>query len=213
MAHFKIGPMTDNKDIRNEILRYFELQLKPKGFQRKNNSLIRETEKGLIQVIDFVLGQNYSTNNNHLGLGFGIYTDEWFRHLNFGSKPKSINQSHCELRSDFVESIPKDNNFGWIDLKQNFNLIQNNIQDLIDSYFIPLLDDLTTRDKIIEQWIQKGNILGLQRGRLSIAILYWYIGKKDLSNELIESELLDNEGNPYYNYVIEKRNELNKNAP
>jgi hypothetical protein len=85
---------------------------------------------------------------------------------------------------------------------------------LIESYFIPQLDNLTTRRKIIEHWSLKGNDIGLPpRGRLSIAILYWYLNKKDLANELIELELSDNKGKPYYNYVIDKRNDLNKNAP
>jgi hypothetical protein len=206
--------MKENKDIRNEIVKHFEIHLNPKGFRKKGNSLIRETETGLIQVIDFVLGKNYSITHNHLGLGFGVYTDEWFKHLNFGSKPKTINERHCELRWDFNEFIPKDNNSGWIDLKQNLALILNQSHSLIDTHFISQLDNLTTRAKIIEQWKQKGNAIGLpSRGRLSIAILYWYLKKKELANELIDSELFENTGKPYYNYVIEKRDDLNKNAP
>lgn len=206
--------MTENKDIRNGIINDFEIQLKPKGFRKKSNSLIRETETGLIQVIDFVLGQNYSITHNHLGLGFGVYTDEWFNHLNFGQKPKSINESHCELRSCFNGFIPHDNNFGWIDLKQNLAKVQNQSQLLINTHFIPQLDNLITREKIIEQWKLNGNTIGLPpRGRLSIAILYWYLNKRDLANELIELELLDNKGKPYCDYVIEKQKELNKNAP
>jgi hypothetical protein len=88
--------MTVNMDIRKDILNHFEIKLKPIGFQKNGNSLTRESEKGLIQVIDFVLGQNYSITHNHLGLGFGIFTDEWHEHLNFGSKPKNINESRCD---------------------------------------------------------------------------------------------------------------------
>jgi hypothetical protein len=118
------------------------------------------------------------------------------------------------LRSDFNDFIPKDNNFGWIDLKQSLVLIYNQSQLLIDTHFISQLDNLTTREKIIEQWKQKGNAIGLPpRGRLSIAILYWYLNKKELADEMIDFELFDNKGKPYYNYVIEKRNDLNKNAP
>jgi hypothetical protein len=206
--------MTMNSDIRNGIVKDFEVYLEPKGFGKRSNSLIRQTETGLIQVIDFVLGQNYSITNNHLGLGFGVYTDEWFKHLNFGSKPKNINTSYCELRSDFNGFIPHDNNFGWIDLKQALTETQNQIRLLVDKYFIPQLDNLKTREKIIEQWKFNGNAIGLPpRGRLSIAIIYWYLNKRDLANELIELELLDSKGKPYYDYVLEKQKELNKNTP
>lgn len=204
--------MTGNKDIRNGIIKDFEFHLKPRGFRKKSNSLFRETESGLIQVINFVLGQNYSITKNHLGLGFGVYTDEWFRHLNFGTKPNNINASHCELGFDFNSFIPHDNNFGWINLKQNLIQVQNQSQLIINRHFIPQLDHYTTREKIIEQWKINGNAIGLPpRGRLSIAILYWYLKKKDLAKELIELELLENKGRPYYDYVIEKQKELNKN--
>jgi len=206
--------MTENKNTRNEIIKHFEIHLKPEGFRKKGNSLIRETEAGLIQLIDFVFGQNLSITKYHIGLGFGIYTEEWFNHLIPNSKPQKLNQSSCELRSDFNEFIPKDNNFGWIDLNQKLTLVYSQIQSLIDTHFISQLNNLTTREKIIEQWEQNGNAIGLPpRGRLSIAILYWYLNKKELANNLIDSELFENQGKPYVDFVIKTRNDLNKNAP
>jgi hypothetical protein len=115
------------------------------------------------------------------------------------------------LRSDFNEFVPKNDNSCWIDLNQDLQLIIDKSKLLIESYFIPQLDNLTSRIKILEQWNLNGNAIGLPpRGRLSIAILYWYLNKKDLANDLIESELFDNKGKPYYDYVIDKRNELKK---
>jgi hypothetical protein len=206
--------MTENKDVRNEILKSIEIHLKPQGFRKKSNSLIRETDIGLTQVINLTLGQSHSIFSNHLAIGFGIYTNEWHEHFGFGQKSKNISQSDCELRSEFNEFIPHDNNFCWIDLKQDLNKVQDKSQLLIENYFIPILDNLTTREKIIEQWNIKGNAIGLPpRGRLSVAILYWYLNNKEKATELINQELLENKRKPYYDFVIEKKNELNKNEP
>jgi len=201
-------------DKRKDILAHFAIQLKSIGFKKVGHSLIHESEKGLIQVLDFTLGQNTSITRNHLGLGFGIFTDEWFAHLNFGKKPKNFNESHCELRSEFNEFVPKDNNFCWIDLDLNINSIIEKSGLIIGSFFLPQLNQLTTRNRIIEQWNQKGNAIGLPpRGRLSIAIIYWYLNQKSLAKNLIDIELINNKGNPYFKFVIDKYEELKKNAP
>src|SRR5688500_6411665 len=74
--------MSDNQEIKKNILLELSKELAEFKFKLKGSNFTRETEAGLYQIIDISLGPSTSTKANHIGLGFGMTTEEWIENLN-----------------------------------------------------------------------------------------------------------------------------------
>jgi hypothetical protein len=68
--------MTDNQDKRKYILEGLEKYLKSKGFKKKAFTFKRETENGLLQIIELRLGPSWSITSGGINLEFGIFIEE-----------------------------------------------------------------------------------------------------------------------------------------
>ena len=79
--------MTDNQDKRKYILSKLEAYLKGNGFKKKAFTFKRETEKGLLQIIELRLGPSWSFTSGEINLEFGIYTEDLHYFLNQWTVP------------------------------------------------------------------------------------------------------------------------------
>lgn len=198
-----------NTDIRKELLNSISKEMELYGFKKKSVSFHRETEKGLYQIIDFRLGANWSIIRNHIGLDFGVATEEWINHLNKWKRPKRLTSADCEIRSIHLEFLNEPND-GWYKITDDLQKLENKIFENIKTIIIPFLDKVKTRANILELWDKNSNLIGLPpRKFLSIGILMYLNGEQEKGERILKNEYRKNKKSPFYTETIESI--LNKN--
>jgi len=202
--------MTDNEDKRKYILSGLETFLKNKGFKKKGFSFKRETETGLLQIIELRLGPSWSINSGQINLGFGIFSDEWHKFLNRWKMPSTIRTADCEIRDCYCNIVDQGDNHNWFKLANSLNDLILNLINLLEKNILPYLDRHKTRSNILESYNKFGEKMGLPpRHKLSVAILTYGMGKKEKGLQLVYEEFLANLKNPFYVGVYETiKNEL-----
>ena len=197
--------MTDNQDKRKYILSKLEAYLKSNGFKKKAFTFKRETEKGLLQIIELRLGPSWSFTSGEINLEFGIYTDEWHYFLNQWAVPSTIRTADCEIRDCYCTIVDKGNNQNWFKLVDNLDDLVLDMIGIIEKSILPYLENHKTRKSILDSYQQLGKKIGLPpRHKLSVGILTYGLGDKVSGFQLIKDEYLVNQKNPFYVRVYEK---------
>lgn len=197
---------TQNNNIRNQILIRLSEKLSTIGFKKKGNTFVRESEIGLYQIIDITLGPSWGTTANHVGVGFGIATEEWIDKLNNWKRPKVLSSSDCEIRDINCNLIPLNDSTNWYPISIEFSLLFSKIEKHLAQIIIPFLDKLKTRDKIIEMWREYKNNIGFAVGRhvLAIGVLMYLNHDKNEGKKILSELFLQKKDNEYFASVIEK---------
>ena len=147
--------------ILNEIQVEIHSFLKQIGFRKKGRTFNRETEKGIIQVINIQNGK-YEFGGKHdipelrenhyckFTINLGVFVSELYE-LSEHNKPKSIYQEYdCNIRTRLSSLTTKDD-FWWTISDSSFKTSQEIISGL-KSEGIPWLNLFETRTKICENW-------------------------------------------------------------
>ena len=207
--------MPDNQDKRKYLLIGLETFLKSKGFKKKAVTFKRETEPGLLQIIELRLGSSWSSTSGEINLEFGIFSGEWHQFLNRYQTPSTIRTPDCEIRDMYCSIVDRGNHHNWFKLTDNLDDLVLDIINVIDKSILPYLDRLKTRKDIMESYRQHGENMGLPpRHKLSIAVLTYGMGDKEKGLQLVYDEYLANNKNPFYVSVYEKiKDEFQKMTP
>ena len=138
-----------------------ERVLKPNGFKKKGRSHNRTALDGLTQVITFQVGQSYRGDNDFFSVFIGVRVPESFERTYVEDIPlKAFYQYyHCNIVTCINEPLGHAA-FKHKRVRYNskcFSLAEENNQPIIDEvvekiekYVFPMLSDLDTREKIIE---------------------------------------------------------------
>ncbi|MDX2171966.1 MAG: DUF4304 domain-containing protein [Bacteroidota bacterium] len=198
--------MTDNKEIKKDILVELSSQLTKYGFKKKGDSFIRETESGLYQIIDIGLGRSTTIKANHVGVGFGIATEEWLNNLIKWKRPKILTSADCEIRDCFCNLVPISDETIWYPISLGLTPLINKIDSHIQKSIVPYLDRIKTRHDIINMWRQHQHDIGFAEGRqlLAIGTLMFLTGDKDEGERILKKLIVDNKDNSYFTSTINK---------
>jgi hypothetical protein len=194
--------MIDNQEKRKYILSGISGFLKDKGFKKKAYTFSRETEIGLLQIIDFSLGPSWSTESGCLLIEFGIYTDEWNKYLRGYDKQATIRTYDCEIRDCYCTIINQnDYNFKF-DLFDNLDNHILYIINCLDKILLSYFEMYKSRTDILNGYEILGKTLGLPpRHKLSIGIITLTHGNTNTGLKIIEEEYKANMKNSFYEKV------------
>ncbi len=204
--------MTDNKDKRKILLAGLSDCLKKNGFKKKEFTFRRETETGIIQIIELSLGQTWSSKSGEIGLGFGVFSNEWHQFLNPCKIPAIIRIPDCEIRDYYCKIVDFGKDYNWYRLSNNLNNLTFELITVIKKDVLPFLDKHKTRKEILESYTKIGEELGFPpRHKLSIAVLNYGAGNLDKSLSLLDQEYKKNKKNSFYEDVYQNlKNEIEK---
>lgn len=204
--------MTDHQDKRKIILSGLTDFLKQYGFKKKAFTYKRETEKGLIQIIELSLGRSWSSKSGEINLEFGIFSDEWHKFLDRGKMPTTLRTPHCEIRDCYCKIVDLGEHYNWYKLSENLNELILQLIAAIEKDILPFLDQHKTREAILKSYSNSGEGIGLPpRHELSIAVLNYGAGHMERAQILLDEEFKKNERNPFYQEVYRNmKNEFEK---
>ncbi len=194
--------MTDNQDKRKILLAGLTDFLKKNGFKKKAFTYRRETEKGLIQIIELSLGQSWSIKSGEINLEFGIFSDEWHKFLNRWKMPATLRTTDCEIRDCYCKIVDLGKNHNWYKLSNDLNELILELISVINKDIFPFFDQHKTRKEILESYSNVGEGIGLPpRHKLSIAVLNYGAGNLDDAQSQLNEEYKENEKNSFYQEV------------
>lgn len=193
-----------NDEIRKEIMIQLADLLKDLSFKKQGNTFFRETEEGLYQIIELTLGPAWGLMKDHIGLSFGVATEEWIEHLNQWKRPKNLTTSDCEIKDIYTTIVNKDADC-WFKISKGLPWLVSTITKRINHFIVPFLDNLKTRLEIINLWEKDDKKVGLPpRHKLSIGVLMYLSGDKQKGRDILEIEYKNNQNNDFYIGTIEK---------
>ncbi len=200
--------MTDNQDKRKYILEGLEKYLKSKGFKKKAFTFKRETDIGLLQIIELRLGPSWSITSGEINLEFGIFSEEWHKYLNRWKTPSTIRTPDCEIRDCYCNIVDEGENHNWFALVDSLDDLILDMINVLDKSIIPYLDKHKTRQDILESYLINGEKMGLPpRHKLSIGIMILAMGDTEKGFKLVYEKYITNQKNPFYVGVYEAIND------
>jgi hypothetical protein len=173
---------------------------KRSGFRKQRHTFNREPAPGLIQVINFQMGP-YEVGDpveipgfreNLYGkftVNLGVYVREVHDHLSRVPAPRFIAEPYCEIRKRLGELMPSAGDIWW-SLDHEPDVLAADVAEPLDRVGLPYLDGLSWREAILQAWYRHGDEIGLPpRGQLSIALIHYHRGERDLAARLVREYL------------------------
>ena len=204
--------MLKNPQIRTQIMKSILKQLTTIGFRKKGNTFIRETEKGLYQIIDFQLGPSVSSVANHIDTGFGVTTEEWITLLNTWKRPNTLTSADCAIRDINCSLLATYEKDMWLPISYGVEILTKQFEDRIIYDYLPYLNKMVTRKDITTMWRQYDKSIGLSSGHLLPMGLLIYLnfdkveGEKILNNLAEQKYCSSNSRNAIYRTLGYKQN-------
>ncbi|MBB6682440.1 DUF4304 domain-containing protein [Aequorivita sp. 609] len=206
------------KETLNEIQKLIHTELKADGFKKKGRTHNKVLDNGIVQVINFQMGQFQFDNvieipglrENLYGqftINLGVFVPELYEKI-FNPKPKSfIQEFDCEIRTRLSQKI-----FGedkWFPISADFGKTSEFINENLNSIGKEWFDRFDNRKKIVEELTQSKVIEFSPRQKLSGAIIELEIDRKN--GERIFNEYYNSvpENEPHKEFVIELAQKLN----
>jgi hypothetical protein len=198
--------MTKNIDIKKNVLLELSSRLKLHGFKKKGDTLLRETEPGLYQIIDIGLGPSWGIKADHVGIGFGIATEEWLNNLISWKRPKTLSSVDCEIRDCYCGVIPIQDEVVWYPVSLGFSSLISKIDSYIQETIVPYFEELKTRRDIISLWRNHKHEIGFAAGRqhLAVGTLMFLGSDRNEGEKILQDLLVDNKDNSYFTSTISK---------
>ena len=193
------------KENLDYIQREIHKLLKEYKFKKRGRTHNRESEKGIIQVINFQMGQypigeNYvipGYRENHYGkftINLGVYVDELYKISFPKNEKKFIQEYDCNIRYNLSRLINEEH--FWWDLSQNKNEIIENIKENLLNKGFEWFEQFENREKICENLNENSKTISPDRAKLDKALIFFYRDK-------VKGTKLFNE---YYDNLKEKPN-------
>jgi len=215
----KLTEKVNFKERVDLIQREIHKLLKESNFKKRGRTFNRETEKGIVQVLNFQMGQfpigeNYEIKGyreSYYGkftINMGIHISEIFK-LDFPDKEKSFFQDFdCQIRIRLPQLV-KNYDYWW-ELNQKPEIITKEIIDYIENYGFNWFDQFKTRDNICQNLNEKSKIDVSRRTNLDKAIIAYYIDKKKGAEQFLGYfNKLDGKHKGHKEYVINLADKLN----
>jgi hypothetical protein len=205
------------KETLNEIQKLIHTELKADGFKKKGRTHNKVLDNGIVQVINFQMGQFQFDNvieipglrENLYGqftINIGVFVPELYEKI-FDPKPKSfIQEFDCEIRTRLSQKI-----FGedkWFPISADFGKTAEFINENLNSIGKEWFDRFDNRKKIVAELTQSKVIVFSPRQKLSGAIIELEIDREN--GERIFNEYYNSveENKPHKKFVIELAKKL-----
>lgn len=144
--------------------------LKREGFRCTNRNCRRESEPGLIQILNFQLGQSGSSLSDSFTLNLRIYLEEVHELLHAGNHPpKSISEPNCEFRARLLTLLPSGTD-RWLKLDASPECVAQEVSEALTSIGFPILRRYLTRNSILSEWRQRDGAAIRWIGRAEAAV-------------------------------------------
>ncbi len=195
----KVELKTHLDSIQKEIF----LFLKPLGFKKKGRTFNRETEDGIYQVINIQSGR-YEFGDKYVIPGFrenyygkftvnlGVMVKEIYE-LESHNKSKDIYQDYdCQIRERLPHLTIKQDH--WWSITDDNNITAKEVINGLDSHGLEWLNYFETREKIINNWVEKADS-NSPRAKLDVALIVLN-QDKEKGKELIQD---------YYNNIADRK--------
>jgi len=205
------------KETLNEIQKLIHAELKADGFKKKGRTHNKVLDNGIVQVINFQMGQFQFDNvieipglrKNLYGqftINIGVFVPELYEKI-FAPKPKSfIQEFDCEIRTRLSQKI-----FGedkWFPISADYEKTAEFINENLNSIGKEWFDRFDNRKKIVTELTQSKVIEFSPRQKLSGAIIELEIDREN--GERIFKEYYNSveENKPHKKFVIELAKKL-----
>jgi Domain of unknown function (DUF4304) len=173
--------------------------LRPLGYRKSKRLFNRLQPDGIIHVIDFQMGANWSSLWGKFTVEVGVFVPEAFSILYEKEPPKFVRSPICVER-ERIGTLGKSRKDTWWDLSGNLSIIEKEVSNLLTDSCENYLFQLNSREKLISIWENERTQRKLsQQHVLILAIIYSYLGKRDQANKLLASEF----GNQYKTVFLE----------
>jgi hypothetical protein len=184
--------------------------LKEKGFRCKGRAFNRVTGDGLVQVIGIQMGPfnppgtHYIPwfRENYHGLftvNLGICVPEVARYTHKLKEGAWIQEYDCCVRARLGEAAGLEQD-AWWPARYDSDVVDE-VAHLLESVGIPFLERYATRDKILIEWRDLSDNMGIsQPPRIVMAIILAERGEKARARDLLATQALEttNPGHPEY---------------
>jgi len=188
-----MATQSDNARKLNIIVNLVGQELRPLNYQKSNRLFNRFQPDGIIHVIDFQMGLNWSILWGKFTVEIGVFLPEVFSALYERKVARFARSLDCIERKR-LGALGKEGKDHWWDLTGDLDQIGNDISKLLVGYGERYLSQYNSRLEFISKWEQKRWHSELsQHDVLALAIIYSYLGKIKQANELLTVEF----GNQY----------------
>ncbi len=208
----------DYKKILDEIQKAIHIELKALGFKKKGRTHNKVLDNGIIQVINFQMGQFQFDNvieiadlrENLYGqftINMGVFIPELYIKT-FDSEPKSfIREIDCEIRTRLSQQM-----FGedkWFPLTSDFQTTIDLILNLLKSTGQQWFERFENRNKIVSELTESKEIEFSPRQKMCGAIIELEIDR--INGERIFNDYYNSieDEKPHKKYVFELAEKLN----
>lgn len=214
--------MTAYAEAMKQIVQTVHPLLKEAGFRKRGSTFNRETEPGLVQVINFQMGP-YEPGPQYefppikvnlygkFTINLGIFVAEIHERFTGQHAPNFVAEYYCEVRKRLPELMPEhelpvtDKGVGWWSLEEPSDGTAHEIHHLVPKYAVPFFESLRTRDAVIRWWLEEQDQSGFPpRAPLSIAVIEFERGRKDRAETLIRDYVAAGLKNPGHREFVEK---------
>jgi hypothetical protein len=190
---------SDNANKLDAIVRLVGSELSPLNYRRSKRRFNRLQPDGIVHVIEFQTGPNWSILRGKFTVEIGIFIPEVFNALYEKPMPKFIASHHCVERKR-LGVLSKTGKDIWWNLADDEIEIGKEISSLLLAISEPYFMRFSSREKLLSQWEQERLQRELpERNVLIMAIILSYCDRKKQANELLNTEF----GNQYKTAFLE----------
>ena len=192
---------SNNSSKLDTIANFIWLELRALKYRKSKRLFNRIQSDGVVHVIDFQMGQCWSTLQGKFTVEVGIFIPEVFAAFWEKPIPKFITSPNCEVR-ERLGLLGKSKKDIWWDLSGDERTIESEVSDLLLKYGEQYFSRFSSREKLLAQWEQERLQNNLpQRKTLIMAIVLAQRGEKMRANELLEQEFGDKYKTTFLEYA------------
>lgn len=163
-------------------------KLQSMKYRKSKRIFNRIQPDGIVHVINFQMGPNWSTLQGKFTIEIGVFVPEVYEVIWEKSAPKYAASPDCEERTR-LGSLVKNEEDLWWDLSEDERIIQNQILDLLLKYGEQYFLQFSSREKLITTWEKEMHQKSFsERKKLIVAIILASTGETKRANEFLEME-------------------------
>lgn len=214
--------MSEYAETMKQIVAAVHPILKEAGFRKRRHTFNRESEPGLVQVLNFQMGP-YEPGPQYefppirvnlygkFTINLGIFIAEIHERLTGKNPPDFVAEYYCEVRKRLPELMPEhelpvtDKGVGWWSLDAPSDGTAHEMRRLVPKYGMSFFESLRTREAVIRWWFEERDQSGFPpRAPLSIAVIEFERGRHDRAEALIRDYVAAGFRNPGHREFVEK---------
>ena len=218
--------MTTPAETMAAIVKAVHPRLKEAGFRKRRHTFNRSAEPGVIQVINFQMGQKLPPGAEPIppirldlyGLftvNFGVAVEEaWLlsRRQREVAFPGFVNDYDCEIRERLAQLLGRPTDVWW-ELLPNHNQLATEIGDAILGHGTNWLEYRATREKILDLWTAGGLKALPMPTALPIVMILRYLDRPGEAAQALRAYYADITRHAHKRYVHDVAQELGIGLP